>query len=239
MLLQFYGINKHKCEVVCSCMVSYQLECVTHGVINWSLFVEAGKKRKLFCLLWMYTQLVWRSYPQQIQNSVQIETSSSCSENLAVGYQIVVVTNILMKLLLPYSNSEHQWPVFSFSVGKGGGHLRCHSWKLKKKIYFDTVFCVHLVWIVIHNTSKCTFNKYKYTLQLPEVPKCYLQLNLTHVEYYVSWNFLKFNSINLLKPTGHVMHQRFNIQQLYVLPTMYLCVLYLSKNKQRLVPLTA
>ena len=45
--------------------------------------------------------------------------------------------------------------------------------------------------------------------------------------------------INLLKPTGHVMHQQFNIQQLYVLPTLYLCVLYLSENKQRLVPLTA
>ena len=47
------------------------------------------------------------------------------------------------------------------------------------------------------------------------------------------------NDINLLKPTSHVMHQQFNIQQLYVLPTLYLCVLYLSENKQRLVPLTA
>jgi len=45
--------------------------------------------------------------------------------------------------------------------------------------------------------------------------------------------------INLLKPTGHVMHQQFNIQQLYTLHTLYLCVLYLSENKQRLVPLTA
>jgi hypothetical protein len=45
--------------------------------------------------------------------------------------------------------------------------------------------------------------------------------------------------ISLLKPTVHVMHQQFNIQQLYVLPTLYLCVLYLSENKQRLVPLTA
>ena len=42
--------------------------------------------------------------------------------------------------------------------------------------------------------------------------------------------------INLLKPTGHVMHQKFNIQQLYALPTLYLCVLYLSEKKQRLVP---
>ena len=47
------------------------------------------------------------------------------------------------------------------------------------------------------------------------------------------------STINLLKPTGHVMHQRFNIQQPYVLATMYLCVLYSSENKQRLVPLTA
>ena len=36
-----------------------------------------------------------------------------------------------------------------------------------------------------------------------------------------------FVEINLLKPTGYVMHQQFNIQQLYVLPTLYLCVLYL------------
>ena len=45
--------------------------------------------------------------------------------------------------------------------------------------------------------------------------------------------------INILTPTGHVMHQQFNIQQLYVLPTLYLCVLYLAENKQWLVTLTA
>ena len=49
----------------------------------------------------------------------------------------------------------------------------------------------------------------------------------------------KSGYVNLLKPTGHVMHQQFNIRQLYVLPTLYLCVLYLSENKQWLVPLTA
>ena len=46
-------------------------------------------------------------------------------------------------------------------------------------------------------------------------------------------------SFDLLKPTGYVIHQQFNIQQLNFLPTLYLCVLYLSENKQRLVPLTA
>jgi len=43
----------------------------------------------------------------------------------------------------------------------------------------------------------------------------------------------------LLKPTGYVMNHQFNSQQLYALHTLYLCVLYLSENKQRLVPLTA
>jgi len=35
--------------------------------------------------------------------------------------------------------------------------------------------------------------------------------------------------------------KRFNIQEFYNLPTLYLrvCVLYLSQNKQRLVPLTS
>ena len=32
-----------------------------------------------------------------------------------------------------------------------------------------------------------------------------------------------FFILNLLRPTGHMMHQQFNIQQLYVLPTLYLC----------------
>jgi len=50
---------------------------------------------------------------------------------------------------------------------------------------------------------------------------------------------LPITVINLVKPTGYVMHQQFNIQQLYALPTLYLCGLYLSENKQRLVPLTA
>jgi len=45
--------------------------------------------------------------------------------------------------------------------------------------------------------------------------------------------------INLLKPTGYVMHHQFNIQQLYALPTLYLCGLFLSENKQRFVSLTA
>jgi hypothetical protein len=46
-------------------------------------------------------------------------------------------------------------------------------------------------------------------------------------------------NVNPLKPTGYVMHQQFNIQQLYTLPPLYLCVFYLSENKKQLVPLTS
>jgi len=46
-------------------------------------------------------------------------------------------------------------------------------------------------------------------------------------------------SLNPVKPTGYMMHQQFNIQQQSTLPTLYLCVLYLSENKQRHVPLKA
>ena len=56
---------------------------------------------------------------------------------------------------------------------------------------------------------------------------------------YIAYLFMTTRVINLLNSTGHLMHQQFNIQQLYVLPTLYLYVLYLSENKQRLVPLTA
>ena len=32
---------------------------------------------------------------------------------------------------------------------------------------------------------------------------------------------------NFLKPTGYVMNQQFNIQQLYALPTLYMCSVFI------------
>ena len=58
-------------------------------------------------------------------------------------------------------------------------------------------------------------------------------------EYFPIQCGLLPEAIYLVKPTGYAMHHQFNIQQLYALPTLYLCVLYLYQNKQRLVPLTA
>ena len=71
----------------------------------------------------------------------------------------------------------------------------------------------------------------------PGRPRRRLQDNTKIILKDIWNNNVEWNS--LLKPTGHVMHQQFNIQQLYALPTLYLCILYLSENKQRLVPLTA
>ena len=68
----------------------------------------------------------------------------------------------------------------------------------------------------------------------------YIQMvGQTSINHLKPTGHVMHQQFNLLKPNGHVMHQQFNIQQLYALPTLCLCVLYLSKNKQRLVPLTA
>ena len=66
-----------------------------------------------------------------------------------------------------------------------------------------------------------------------------LWCNKKQVLFFVELIPLWYIALTRLNPTGHVIHRQFNIQQLYVLPTQYLCVLYLSENKERLVPLTA
>jgi hypothetical protein len=43
-------------------------------------------------------------------------------------------------------------------------------------------------------------------------------------------------SFNPLKPSGNFSTTRFNIHKLYVVPTLRLCVLYGSQNKQQLLP---
>ena len=124
-------------------------------------------------------------------------------------------------------------------------------WKTAKLFYF-----CHLKKLVRPKTFgpyyvsfPCKFAKLKYIVywKHEKLLKFYFfkyESKWRHnmIPLYVStlWNSHTTNIIfNHLKPTGHVMHQKFNIQQLYVLPTLCLCVLYLSENKQRLVPLTA
>jgi len=107
--------------------------------------------------------------------------------------------------------------------------------------------CVKLV--THQNYTKIHFQK---NIKLPDIITTHLRpkyeivhcLNVFHgFSFYVLIELgmvkVKCIYINLLNPTGHVMHHQFNIQQLYALPTLYLCVLYLSEKKLRLVPLTA
>ena len=84
-------------------------------------------------------------------------------------------------------------------------------------------------WLRSDQVAKCvSLGRFHFEIYLTDLKNCYSRdVNFNSMSVY----------INLLKPTGHVMHQKFNIQQLYVLSTLYLWVLYLSENKQRLVPL--
>ena len=103
--------------------------------------------------------------------------------------------------------------------------------------HFPTVPSLYLLVIYCRHKSVTT------TLITEELPRSIHRNGFTvfHTVFITTKSVSKkrLTRTDLLKPTGHVMHQQFNIKQLYVLPTLYLCVLYLSENKQRPVPLTA
>ena len=63
-----------------------------------------------------------------------------------------------------------------------------------------------------------------YTIILLDVLEFLASLNFTQL--CEEWQVLTFYSLLVMWCTN-----RFDIQQLYILPTLYLCVLYLSQNK--------
>jgi hypothetical protein len=92
-----------------------------------------------------------------------------------------------------------------------------------------TVFmCFVFIW---EQTATCAIYSINWLVFIAEMKSVYSAVRTGSLNKAVC--------VSSLKPTGYVMHQQFNIQQLYALPTRYLCVLYLSESKQRLVPLTA
>ena len=106
----------------------------------------------------------------------------------------------------------------------------------KMSLYSDTLWTATVCeMLLIANRADLMVSKRR-----PVLLFCYWSHDQVEVETSnFACMFHNGRIFKLLKPTGHVMHQQFNIQQLYALPTLYLCVLYLSENKQRLVPLTA
>ena len=93
-----------------------------------------------------------------------------------------------------------------------------------------SVYCVHaFLYRMLWPNARAKFSEHDRRI---------FYVHCAQSSLYAEHAGLKEGIINLLKPNVYVMHHQFNIQKLYALPTLYLCVLYLSENKQRLVPLT-
>ena len=117
---------------------------------------------------------------------------------------------------------------------------------MKCSLYdFYNINCVSstFMWPYIQCGYSCVdvvFVLYSYSFLIGEIEVVFGRniFPSLHLHCCDTANTTGMNQLNLLKRTGYMMHQQLNIQQLYVLPTLYLCVLCLSENKQRLVPLT-
>jgi hypothetical protein len=76
-----------------------------------------------------------------------------------------------------------------------------------------------------------TWNDNNYQIHITAKWCLYFLLSPSPPPLNLVYKYTRLYWINLLKPTVHVRHHQFNIQQRYILPTLYLCVLYLSHNK--------
>ena len=110
------------------------------------------------------------------------------------------------------------------------GHVIHHQFNIQQLYALPhTVFmCFVFIW---EQTATCATYSINWLVFITEMKNVYRAVRTGSLNKAVC--------ALSLKSTGCVMHHQFNIQQLYALPTLYLCVLYLSENKQRLVPLTA
>jgi len=131
--------------------------------------------------------------------------------------------------------------------------IKRHTDILFMKLYFYS-FCVYVL-LIVHRRYTTIHSVMCAVYCLLIVQLCFLP-HLLRIHYAAIKSIFGSNysisspriffsggrnviNVNLLQPTCYEMHHHFNIQQLYALPTLHLCVLYLSENKQRLVPLTA
>jgi hypothetical protein len=117
----------------------------------------------------------------------------------------------------------HVLKLFSWTTLSGNSTGSPTTYRAANRNRIDAIVCKHTT-IEDGCVSVCV-----------DVLCCWQILSWILLSY--SWAYLKKKLlfVNILNPTSHVMHQQFNIQQLYVLPPK----LYLCENKQRFVPLTA
>ena len=186
-------------------------------------------------------KLWWWRQRTDVKHDAIIFLSSSLFQSTCIcqpGVLFCYVSTFPLKRYIPVSNRrrclwipmwEHEADDFYYNsvspslrlsvshTSNGTPHMFAHSLTLQNFLTFGSHFIAFLFsWFLTEKVYSSVRNilcvKFGITLH---------------------WN------INVVQHTGHVMHHQFNIQQLYALPTLYLCVLYLSENKQRLVPLTA
>ena len=72
---------------------------------------------------------------------------------------------------------------------------------------------MHFAGLCCANTAQCTVQK--------------TQNLLTDLDFRHSLAILFNKLFNILKPAGHVMHHQFNIQQMYDLPTIFMCFVFI------------
>ena len=168
------------------------------------------------------------------------ENNSLNGKTLRVVTWELIGTNIV-RYCRPNTDEKRRISSLQFPVTYVGDEIILFSDTLVKGGALVTItFSVGLLMHVAYQySSKIVHSKNTHWKFSPNFENWSLRLFFFFVQYSVRQLFHTFYCVNLLNPTGHVMHQQFNIQQLYALPTLYLCVLYLSENKQRLVPLTA
>jgi len=102
------------------------------------------------------------------------------------------------------------------------GHVMHHQFNIKKLYVLPTLYlCV--LYLSEKKTANCATYSINWLVFITQMKSVYSAVRTGSLNKAV-W-------ATSLKSTGHVLHHQFNIQQLYVLPTLYLCVLYLSENK--------
>ena len=100
----------------------------------------------------------------------------------------------------------------------------------KPFLYLHSFEMLRIVYSI--GCPKTLLTNYQYTVvNIPEKQRTHLHWQKPEITLSLNLGttpkapFLTI--FNLLKPTGHVRHQQFNILQLYVLPTLYLCFVFI------------
>ena len=175
---------------------------------------------------------MWASFCFHFQNITQDGGNNYENNQQDALYRLTLILLMWRKWWTP--NNASKWQMGFNSAFKG-------------LIYYSNLMfmgpCIVIIfWYIIR--TRCTSHRvyliwqllYMFRASLSPIFSCFVLLKMGDSN---ARNMQSSYQFKRLKPTVYVMHQQFNIQQFYALPTLYLCVLYLSKNKQRLVPLTA